>query len=154
MYCLLLYKSALKALFFTGEFSMNTYGERLEMAISNAGYNQSKLAKAVGISQTSIQHLCKKGIRSGYTPQIADILGVDAEWLATGEGEMKARDKQAPPVIDFAEWQKINPKVRAFVEDTLEKYKSNQITVDDVSFLQSMADKFSASNAGNQLKHA
>jgi transcriptional regulator with XRE-family HTH domain len=125
---------------------MKTFSERLKIAIEYAGTDQSKLAKAVGVTSPSIQYLCKSGTRSGYTNQIAAFLGVDPDWLATGNGMMAARDKQAPPVIDLAEWQVLNPKVRAFIEDTIDKYKSNLITVDDVAFLQSMADKFSSNN--------
>jgi hypothetical protein len=126
---------------------MNSFNERLVVAIDYAKTNQSELAATVGISQPSIQYLCTKGKGSKHLTKIANALKVDADWLATGEGSMAARVSDAPPIMDVAVWQELPPKVRAFIEDTLEKFKSNQITLNDISFLHSMADKFSASNS-------
>jgi len=125
---------------------MNTFKDRLNIAIEYAETDQSKLAKAIGVTPQSIQYLCKKGSASKHLNQIANVLKVNPDWLAEGVGDMPARDKQAPPIIDLKEWQGLNPKLRAFVEDTIDKYKSNKITTNDITFLHLMADKFSASN--------
>jgi hypothetical protein len=125
---------------------MNSFNERLMVAIDYAKTNQTELALAVGISQPSIQYLCKRGTGSKHLTQIANALKVDVNWLSTGEGSMEARASDAPPIMDVAVWQELPPKVRAFIEDTLDKFRSNQITLNDISFLQTMADKFSASN--------
>ena len=66
---------------------MKTYGERLSWAMRRANLDQSELARQVGIKQPSIAHLLSpEAKKSGYTPVIARILKIDAEWLATGRG--------------------------------------------------------------------
>lgn len=68
----------------------SNYTGRLLWAMSQAGKsNQSELARAVGVKPQSIQYLCdpNSGARgSSHTPSLARELGVDAEWLATGQG--------------------------------------------------------------------
>ncbi len=55
--------------------------------------NQSDLARRVGVKQASIWHLLQPAAqKSGLTPQIAQALGVNPDWLATGKGE-PLRDK-------------------------------------------------------------
>ena len=132
---------------------MNTFKDRLIEAMKAADLDQSALAKKVGISPQSIQYLCKSGSSSRHLTEIAIALNVNPEWLATGMGSMAARESDAPPIIDIAEWQALNPKVRSFIEDTLDKFKTNQITLNDVTFLHLMADKFSASNRGDKPIH-
>lgn len=133
---------------------MNTFKDRLIEAMKSANLDQSGLAKKVGVSPQSIQYLCKSGSSSRRLTDIASALDVDPNWLASGVGTMAARESDAPPIIDIAEWQSLNPKVRSFIEDTLNKYKNNQITLNDVTFLHLMADKFSVSNSGSKSAHA
>jgi transcriptional regulator with XRE-family HTH domain len=133
---------------------MTTFKNRLIKAMEAAELDQSSLAKKVGLTPQSIQYLCKSGSGSRHLTAIADALDVDPKWLATGVGSMAARESDAPPIIDPAEWQALNPKVRSFIEDTLDKIKTNQITLNDVTFLHLMADKFSASNRGDTPMHA
>lgn len=53
------------------------------------GISQSELAKQANISQAVISDLeAGKTQTSGRTPSIANILGVDAYWLETGQDEM------------------------------------------------------------------
>lgn len=74
---------------------MKSYGQRLAWAMKQAEVDQSTLARLVGIAQPSINHLLGEGKGSKHTPQIARILGVNAEWLATGRGAPDDR-----PVVD------------------------------------------------------
>lgn len=53
-----------------------------------AGMKQEAVAKAVGMAQPSYSHLESKGTGSQLVVQIAQVLGVTPEWLATGTGEM------------------------------------------------------------------
>ncbi|TAK93245.1 MAG: hypothetical protein EPO09_13205 [Aquabacterium sp.] len=68
-----------------------SYTGRLLWAMHKAGKtNQSELARAVGVKPQSIQYLCdpQSGARgSSHTPSLARELGVEAEWLATGQGQ-------------------------------------------------------------------
>jgi DNA-binding XRE family transcriptional regulator len=64
------------------------YGARLLLARQHAGLTQTQLAKAVGMGQSALGEAEMTGQGSAYTPQLAKQCGVDAGWLATGEGEM------------------------------------------------------------------
>lgn len=123
---------------------METFGERLMIAMDREGVNQSELAKRIGISQPSVQYLCKTGSGSKHLTKIAKALNVSADWLATGAGEMQVCNEKAPPIIEIKEWQTLSPKVRLFVEDMIDKYKNKKITDNDITFLHLMADKFSS----------
>lgn len=71
---------------------MNAYAERLLFAIKRKGMNQTELARRIGVKQQSINYLCNlKGSQTGskHTPEIARVLGVKADWLASGKGQME-----------------------------------------------------------------
>ena len=71
------------------ESTRTDYANRLLQARTKAGLTQTKLAKLAGMSQSSYAQAETTGVGSAYTPQIAKICGVSAEWLATGEGEIE-----------------------------------------------------------------
>ena len=68
----------------------NPFGERLAEARRHAGMTQGQLAKALNTNQSTIAQA--EGVSSGsaYTVQMARALGVSAEWLADGTGDMLA----------------------------------------------------------------
>lgn len=67
---------------------MKTLQERLAWARSRAGRSQEEVAEFIGIKQSSYSDLERgKTQRSKYTAEIAHFLGVNAYWLATGEGD-------------------------------------------------------------------
>lgn len=68
----------------------NSFAARLRQAREEAGLNQEQLAERVGITQGQISKL-ELGIReeSTKTAEIAHELGVNAYWLATGNGNKK-----------------------------------------------------------------
>ncbi|MGA8121295.1 helix-turn-helix domain-containing protein [Rouxiella badensis] len=68
-----------------------TLSERLKIAMDLHGkrMSQGTLAKLSGISQPTVNRLLTGKVSgSGHLIQIANALDVDAEWLATGKGEM------------------------------------------------------------------
>lgn len=67
---------------------MPTYSERLQHAMVYADMTQPALARAVGVSQQSIQYLTQKGKGSTRTTAIAKALNVNPDWLETGRGPM------------------------------------------------------------------
>lgn len=70
---------------------MNTLSDRLKWARSQAKLSQSKIAEAVGISQPTYQALESGRVqKTSYMMQIASVLNVDPNWLATGQGSMTA----------------------------------------------------------------
>lgn len=72
------------------------FSERLAQAMKNAGYTQGRLAKDVGMAQSSVNKLLKDANGSRKTVEIASVLGVRPEWLSAGEGEMLASGVQEP----------------------------------------------------------
>lgn len=68
---------------------MTTLAERLKIARKRAGLTQAVIADTVGIKQPTYQALeSGKVEKSAYLLQIANILKVDSNWLATGQGTM------------------------------------------------------------------
>ncbi len=63
------------------------FSERLAQAMKYAGYTQGRLAKDVGMAQSSVNKLLKEANGSRKTVEIASVLGVRPEWLSTGEGK-------------------------------------------------------------------
>ncbi len=74
---------------------MNTLGERLHYVRKMKGYTQNALADAIGVSRGVIFNLEK----NKTAPQaivinaICQILGINRQWLLTGEGEMEGSEK-------------------------------------------------------------
>lgn len=64
------------------------YGNRLKAAVKQSGLTQTALAKKAGIGQGTLSELMSVGHGSGKTVQLAEACGVNAHWLATGEGLM------------------------------------------------------------------
>lgn len=69
------------------------YGARLLAARTHKGMSQTALAKAVGMSQSAYGQAETTGSGSSFTSQLAEVCGVRAQWLATGEGPMLAKDE-------------------------------------------------------------
>ncbi len=67
------------------------YGLRLRAARKHAKMTQTEASKASGIPQSTISTSERESHGSSETPVYAKLYGVDAHWLATGEGEMLQR---------------------------------------------------------------
>lgn len=75
------------------------FSERLAQAMKHAGYTQGRLAKDVGMAQSSVNKLLKDANGSRKTVEIASVLGVRPEWLSTGEGEMASSGAREPAAL-------------------------------------------------------
>lgn len=75
------------------------FSERLAQAMKHAGYTQGRLAKDVGMAQSSVNKLLKEANGSRKTVEIASVLGVRPEWLSTGEGEMTSSSAREPSAL-------------------------------------------------------
>jgi transcriptional regulator with XRE-family HTH domain len=61
-------------------------GERIRLARKWAGFNQDEVATRMGLSRASVSNWeLGQGIRRGNLLTFAQIVGVSAEWLMTGE---------------------------------------------------------------------
>lgn len=73
-------------------------GDRVRRARKKAGLTQRQLGDEVGVKQATISGLEKGDSRSSaYLVQIARVCGVNADWLATGNGEMEGNVTQMKP---------------------------------------------------------
>lgn len=68
------------------------YGVRLLAARTHKGMSQTALAKAAGMSQSAYGQAETTGSGSSFTSQLAEVCGVRAQWLATGEGPMLPKE--------------------------------------------------------------
>lgn len=64
------------------------YGKRLRMARRAANLTQAELSEKTGIAQSTISTAEREGAGSADTPIYAQACGVNALWLAIGEGEV------------------------------------------------------------------
>jgi transcriptional regulator with XRE-family HTH domain len=83
-------------------------GERIRFARKWAGLNQDEVATRMGLSRASVSNWeLGQGIKRDNLVGFAQIAGVSAEWLLTGEPNLapreKASDQASSPVeVDFA----------------------------------------------------
>lgn len=71
------------------------FGSRVIQARKHAKLTQHGLSAATGIKQSTIAEMEVSGQSSLMTPQIAKACGVDAYWLATGDGSMLERQAES-----------------------------------------------------------
>lgn len=114
---------------------MDSYGKRLIRAREFAKISQSELARRVTppLKPQAIQYLegaRNKATGSRNTSAFAKILGVDAHWLATGEGSMTAPTTRAEqPGAEYAlsedaqqiaiAWSKLDPVRQSFFRELI-----------------------------------
>lgn len=96
------------------------YGSRLREARRRAKLTQVDLSKKTGIPQSTISTAERLGNGSAETAVYAKVCGVDAHWLATGEGAMVQATEAAPDA---------QPAVSALENDLLYNFRS--LTDDD-----------------------
>lgn len=68
------------------ERERSPFGLRMWRARNAAGLTQQQACRAVGVSQSTLTEAESTGTKSGHVAQFAKLYGVDAHWLATGEG--------------------------------------------------------------------
>lgn len=75
---------------------METFGERVKSRRKKKGWKQHELAKAAGLSQTTISDI-ERGRNEGSTEvaSLAKALGCRVEWLAKGEMPEEEEDRYA-----------------------------------------------------------
>ena len=113
------------------------YGLRLRAARKYAKMTQIAASKASGIPQSTISTSERESHGSSETPVYARLYGVDAHWLATGEGTMIATDGSDSVQSRFAKNQSIE------LANALEKVEAALVSI-----------KTSAANNTVHLDHA
>lgn|SRR3990167_708749 len=79
---------------------MNTFAERLKIAIAKRGISQAEAARLSGIAQQSFNYIIANNLKSSkLAPQIASSLGINPEWLILGQGKFEENKIYELPII-------------------------------------------------------
>lgn len=90
---------------------MNTLAERLKYAREKLRLTQQEVANLAGMSQPTYYKIeSGKTQRTTYLNELANILGVNPNWLAAGEGEMPALQPNISPNFQpIDDWDSTTP---------------------------------------------
>lgn len=81
---------------------MDTLADRLNKALSHANKSQTDLARAIKVSPQAIQFICAGNTkRTRYSASIAKALGVNADWLENGVGDMLPQRYEPNVIADI-----------------------------------------------------
>lgn len=79
---------------------MNTFAERLRIAINKRGISQAEAARTCGIAQQSLNYIITNNLKSSkLAPLIASSLGINPEWLILGHGKFEENKVYELPII-------------------------------------------------------
>jgi transcriptional regulator with XRE-family HTH domain len=132
--------------------SRTDFANRVRAARRYAKLTQKQLAPLVGMSQSNLSELETVAHGSSMTAQIAATCGVDATWLATGEGEMLSyraamqttvqphrAEEPPPPTLGHAlrivlrAWATLPPSRLAMIRAAVESLAGHPELCDDVA---------------------
>lgn len=105
---------------------MDTFSDRLKWARERAGFNQTELARRVGIAASSINQMetqPRKGSR--HMSQLARVLGVNAYWLETGIGQPTGMSEAATRVAEL--FARLTPEQQARLAPIIEAAIGNSL---------------------------
>jgi len=98
---------------------LSTLASRTRYARKNADLTQEELAKKLNVSQGTITHIeSGRNRETIHIIALAKILGVRAEWLATGEGDMF--DGWPFKEINKADFEKLPADIREDIADYIQ----------------------------------
>ncbi|WP_131727714.1 hypothetical protein [Achromobacter xylosoxidans] len=83
---------------------IQTYSERLTLAMQRRGVNVTALAKALGLTYQGVKRVVdghSKAFTAANNEEAAKYLGVSPGWLATGKGDMESGAINANDVWPF-----------------------------------------------------
>lgn len=104
------------------------YGERLKTLRKQLKISQIELSERSGVSQQTISRI-ERGERapSGATFAIAETLGVNADWLRSGDGDQHKENSVDLEPIGIFEWEQI-PEILAHKSPTPTSHLTNSAT--------------------------
>jgi transcriptional regulator with XRE-family HTH domain len=128
---------------------MNTLGKRLKAARKSKGFTQQELEKLSGVSQQLISKIESEKIESTTEVfNLAEVLDVNAKWLATGNGEMSGESRAASSEHsreDLAILNMLNGMTSKQKNDTTQLiqdyYRENQLVIEELTNRQNMPRK-------------
>jgi transcriptional regulator with XRE-family HTH domain len=87
--------------------------DRIRQAIDASGLKQAEIARRVGVERQTVgdwYHGRSVNVRPDHLFALADVLGVEARWLATGHGP---RERVSPILSNYAEViRQLSPEAR------------------------------------------
>ena len=97
----------------------DSLGSRVLFARKRAQMSQTALAKKIGASQGTVAHIENgRNNETKHIVELARVLRVRAEWLATGEGEMV---ENWPFLrVDKSDFESLPTDVKEDIEDYIE----------------------------------
>jgi len=93
-----------------------TLGERLAYAIDETGVSQAEVARACGVTHSTVSQWVNgptKNMKMAYIFAAADRLGVRDRWLAVGSGPMK-EERWTPVAREIADYVTRLPERRQY----------------------------------------
>ena len=128
---------------------MNTLGKRLKAARKSKGFTQQELEKLSGVSQQLISKIESEKIESTTEVfNLAEVLEVNAKWLATGNGEMHGENRAVSSEYsreDLNLLNMINGMTSEQKNDTTQiiqdYYRKNQLVIEELTNRQNMPRK-------------
>lgn len=74
---------------------LNTVSKRLKYVINQSGIKQSHIAKKMGLTRGAVHYILNSDAKNSKgAKRIADLLGVNSEWLSKGEGPLPQKTEQ------------------------------------------------------------
>jgi transcriptional regulator with XRE-family HTH domain len=101
-----------------------SFGDRLDLAITERKSSRAALATALGVTQQAISLVITgdtKAMNAGNAAKTARFLGVDYLWLATGEGVMEPQQSWPIKRVPIERFLSLSPADQAYVEGRLEE---------------------------------
>lgn len=108
------------------------FANRFKLAREKANLNIYQIAVMLGITPTSVWQW-EQGIalpRPHSIPRIAEILGVDPHWLATGEGDMEPKQRKFIPI-----YSSVKIVENEIILEKPTKYLSLELPVDSFAII-------------------
>jgi transcriptional regulator with XRE-family HTH domain len=116
----------------------NTLGQRIKKCRKECGLTQKQVQSRTGISQGNLSELENDEYpTSSFVPQLAQLFGVNALWLATGEGLKHPRQDElsdlalsiARDVMQLPKEKQLELKTWSSVEVEIKKAKERQAEI-------------------------
>ena len=111
--------------------TQTTYTERLYRAMSAAGIKSEELAEAVGVTYHGIRKVLegKSGsLNALNNARAAKALGIDSDWLATGEGEMMRASNAWPFDFPREDYASLTPEQKAEIQGAIKVMMLNFVS--------------------------
>lgn len=93
----------------------SSFSQRIELILNQQKRNKVWLAEKIGISKQAMNYILNKSGKPKYIMEIADALGVNPEWLASGQGCFTIQFNnqygvRQIPLFDLSNFMEANPK--------------------------------------------